>query len=120
MYKYKKSSHTKKKKKYHNTVHTKTVQQEWFKYICSFPDLEDTNVKFCNCIIAGTHIQERCVSCSLPLVPAPPSESPELGSWANSIPEDKQSQMFTQRKSLFSEPLLTMNYESASFKPSQD
>lgn len=110
MYKYK-SFHT--KKMYHNTVHTKTVQQEWFKYMF-FPDLEDTNVKFCNCITAGTCAQEHCVSLSPP-VSAPPSESPELGSWANSIPEDNQSQMFAQWKSLFSEPLLTTDYEEHKF-----
>lgn len=117
MYKYKKKVLIlkKKKKRYHNTVHTKTVQQEWFKYICSFPDVEDTNVKFYNCIIAATPAQEHCVSLLLPLVPALPSESPELGSWANSIPEESQSQMFTQWKSLFSEPQLTINYEKHKF-----
>lgn len=46
---------------------------------------------------------------------SPPSQlrlqSPELGLGANSTPEDNQSQMFTQWKSLLSEPLLTINYE---------
>lgn len=59
-----------------------------------FPHLEDTNVKFCNCITAGACAQEHCVSLS------PPLSQPRLQSPLSLDPEPTASLKITRAKCL--------------------
>lgn len=60
MYKYQKKSLILKKSTI--ILYIQNYSTEWFKYICSLPDVEGTDAELCDCLIAGACAQGPCVS----------------------------------------------------------